>query len=635
MANVTRLAYIQLACTSAAALRRVVPSWALRAVLPIAALSLVALLTSALLLAFLVRTMDAHAAAERQQMVQGALSRELRNLTKTVTDSGQWSDALRAVQGRMDREWLEANMWSGDPLYVVDPRGRTIHAAYGKTDRRLDLRADAPAALRAILAAMPIQVRGKSDARPVSFVADHRGRPALFAAIVITPLFDAEPMPAGPLRHLVIVKPIGRSLLAEWQAAFGLDGMRWRPDAPEDLTSALQLGSAGRNGYLVWNSVWPGLEAARALALPMAVAGLLFAALAILATGAILQAQCEVLEKRRAAEGLAAERQQALSEAERTRSAAEKALGEREEANARLAEHARREAAQQEERRRALHDAAVQTADVLQASIGALVRRLLDSADALDASATATLSNVEEQARHANLARQRSAASVIATQSIETAIRELAEAAGHVHDQTSRTEQAMRVADDQSDAASNANDELVEQVESISRAAELIGAIAAQTNLLALNATIEAARAGEAGRGFTVVAGEVKGLASRTGGAASEINNRVGAVQGAAHSTAELVRRVRELFRELDVMVTGAACAVHQQQTAAAAILDASHAVGADAEAAHDAMTAIADSLTEIRTSAGGTREIGATVRTHAGHLMSELDGILARLRAA
>ncbi|QTQ36478.1 Putative methyl-accepting chemotaxis protein [Aromatoleum petrolei] len=125
--------------------------------------------------------------------------------------------------------------------------------------------------------------------------------------------------------------------------------------------------------------------------------------------------------------------------------------------------------------------------------------------------------------------------------------------------------------------ASEAVGALSASIQQINAISTVIREIADQTNLLALNAAIEAARAGEAGRGFAVVADEVRKLAERTGQSTAEIANIVHRVESQAETAVAAMR-------EVDADVEADAATVKRLEGAFAQILDAAREVSALAD---------------------------------------------------
>jgi methyl-accepting chemotaxis protein len=130
-----------------------------------------------------------------------------------------------------------------------------------------------------------------------------------------------------------------------------------------------------------------------------------------------------------------------------------------------------------------------------------------------------------------------------------------------VTDSSEHSRAAVREADDTNLIVQS----LAEASEKISNVLVMIQTVAEQTNLLALNATIEAARAGEAGKGFAVVASEVKNLSGQTRAATSEIDDQVRGIQEATNGVVSAIDHIGSTIQQLSDIAATIASAIEEQ----------------------------------------------------------------------
>jgi methyl-accepting chemotaxis protein len=277
----------------------------------------------------------------------------------------------------------------------------------------------------------------------------------------------------------------------------------------------------------------------------------------------------------------------------------------------------------------------IRFADDFEAAVGAIVSNVSASAVQLEAAA-GTLTRTAETTQ--SLSSQVSGSSEEASnnmQSVASATEELSVSVDEIGRRVRESSRIAQAAVLQAQQTDGRISKLSRAAQEIGDVVKLITAIAEQTNLLALNATIEAARAGEAGRGFAVVASEVKSLASQTAKATDEISSHISGMQGATQESVAAIKEIGGTIAKISDIAATISSAVEQQSSATQEIARSVQNVAEGTQQAAANIVRVNRGATETGSASEDVLSSARTLSTESARLREELDRFMANIRAA
>jgi methyl-accepting chemotaxis protein len=290
-----------------------------------------------------------------------------------------------------------------------------------------------------------------------------------------------------------------------------------------------------------------------------------------------------------------------------------------------------RDSLRQREERRAAMDTAIAAfrarIENMLMTVGQSAIQMKTAARSLLAASDRTLQRAEGALRGSSEASANVETAAAAAEEMAVSIRE-------INDQLTRAGETVRSAAADATATNDDIVELVRVAQRIGDVVKLIRDIAEQTNLLALNATIEAARAGEAGRGFAVVASEVKSLAVQTAKATAEITKEISSVQSSTGEAVAAIRAVTQRMQDINAHTSEVAGAIARQEMATSEISHNVTSAAAESRAAVAAFGDVAGGITQTRTSAQMVLAASEQVEDATVKLRAEVESFLGTVAA-
>lgn len=311
-----------------------------------------------------------------------------------------------------------------------------------------------------------------------------------------------------------------------------------------------------------------------------------------------------------------------------------KAAEERErldrEATDRAREEERDRQARQERR-----TAMLQLADQFEASVMEVVEAVSHSATDMEGAAQGLASTAKQTSAQSDVVARAAEQASSNANMVASAAEELSSSVREITGQTNQSSEAARDAVNRTEKAAEDVAALESAAQKIGEVVNLINDIAEQTNLLALNATIEAARAGEAGRGFAVVASEVKSLASQTAKATEEISSQVEGMQSATGTAVKAMQQIREIIADIETTAVSIASAVEEQDASTQEIARNVAEVSTGTEEVTTNIRGVNDGATSTGTSANEVLGAAQLLTERSTDLRNQVNGFLGQIRSA